>query len=527
MDFTPSEQNGVDFWQKYLRLNRIQDTDVFEIWDRKNLLSLDDKEACRYFIKDIIDEKLLPVIADKIRQYENMVKNTKKGLTNLMKGLFNKKERSENEGLSKEFTMNPQEVKMKSLTDLSFLFQDYKTYNSYIKYPMNDFKSIKAYRQVSSCLELQFFCYILSYPNYADTREFHLNLLQAANSYSRIEDPKWTTRNLIISAEMCKTLHKFEEAAKCYLKIAYSFKKSSWVPALFFEQAAFCYLKIDQQRKFSFYIVKAGIIYETYGYKDYSFFCFGIAEPYYTLFKWNEIRNFLYTSLSQSSVYFGNLQLSIKFFRNLLQLCCDIEDNRNIKNSQKEILNQFFSVVQNWNESRKKQENELLNTEDEKESVINIGFLSLPKFLDDLLEVVLVHELPLPNQPEPSNSANSWRMLIRQALSHIESEEGERAKNTPGLSDLYQSSRDEKFEIGLFDAANRFEKKTEALKKVRKVYAKEPIVVKVFVKNPLMTDVEITKIFLKCKFVPKEESKETKSGDDLTIENVLRDTKDD
>lgn len=143
------------------------------------------------------------------------------------------------------------------------------------------------------------------------------------------------------------------------------------------------------------------------------------------------------------------------------------------------------------------------------------------------MEVVLIHELPLPNQPEPSNSANSWRMLIRQALSHIESEEGERAKNTPGLSDLYQSSRDEKFEIGLFDAANRFEKKTEALKKVRKVYAKEPIVVKVFVKNPLMTDVEISKIFLKCKFVPKEEAKETKSGDDLTIENVLRDTKDD
>lgn len=175
-----------------------------------------------------------------------------------------------------------------------------------------------------------------------------------------------------------------------------------------------------------------------------------------------------------------------------------MEDNSDVQSSQKQCLNQFFEVVKNWNECRKKQENELLDVEEGmKESVINIGFLSLPKFLDDLLEVVLAHELPIQPHSDNGNSNNSWRMLIRQAMTYIEDDFAKNGNKSPGVSDLYQSSRDDKFEIGLFDAANRFEKKIEALKKVRKVYAKEPIVIKVFVKNPLMTNVEISKISLK------------------------------
>lgn len=90
--------------------------------------------------------------------------------------------------------------------------------------------------------------------------------------------------------------------------------------ALFYEQAAFAFLKNNQQRKFSFYLVQAGTIYDILGFKSHAFFCFGLTEPYYTKYKYNEIRNYLYTSLSESTFYFGNLTLSVKFFKNLLQL---------------------------------------------------------------------------------------------------------------------------------------------------------------------------------------------------------------
>lgn len=345
MSFKPNGGGNNDIWEDHLRFNRIIETDVFDNWDRKHLLTANDRESIKFFIKEIIDEKIIGTVASKIRQYENLVKNTKKGFTNMMKSFLNKKERSENEGLRKDFVMNNQEISMKNLTDLSFLFQDHKTYMSYSKYPMNDFKSIKAYKHLASCLELQFFTYLQNHGSYGDTREFHTNLFQAANTYSKSKEPRWMIRNMLMTAEICKVLNKFEEAAKCYLKIAYSFSQTSVIPALFFEQAAYCFLKIDQQRKFGFYIIKAGTVYENYDYKDYSFFCFGIAEPYYTKLKWNEIRKFLYTSLSESSFYFGNLQLSVKFFKNLLQLCCDIEDSNDGKIKQKEVLEQFFTVV--------------------------------------------------------------------------------------------------------------------------------------------------------------------------------------
>jgi hypothetical protein len=150
MQFSPRQEEEKDDWIKYLKMNRIKKTDILESWDRKNLLSFDDKEMCKLFMKEVIDEKLIPTVAAKIRQYEHHIKNTKKGFTNIMKGFLGKKERSENDGLRKDFVMNNQEVYMKNLIDLSFLFQDYRTYGAHLKYPMSDFKSIKAYKQVSS-----------------------------------------------------------------------------------------------------------------------------------------------------------------------------------------------------------------------------------------------------------------------------------------------------------------------------------------------------------------------------------------
>ena len=419
--------------------------------------------------------------------------------------------------------MNQQEISMKSLIDISFLFQDYRTFNSFYKYPTNELKSIKAIKHYSSCYELQFFTNMLTSDSFNDSKEFQQQLFHAANSYLKIKDLRWMIRNLIITAELCKSIEKYEDAIRCYLKIAFtvgsseklqfyiderSNYKSAWnigvIQALFYEQAAFCYLKLENYRKFCFYIIKAASVYEYFKYKEHSFYWFRMIEPYYTKFKWNEIRNYLYSSLSESSLYFGNIQLSVTIFRNLLQLCCDIEESRNIRNSQNEWLNQFFSVVGKWNQYRKNEENALIEVNESGSPITYIGYISLPKFLDDQLEVFLNHEISIPYISENPNSLTSWRMLIRQTLTFIESEEEARSKTTPGLSDLYQSSRDEKFENSLFDSMNKYEKKMEALKKVRKVYAKEPIVFKIYVKNPLMTDVEISKIFLKCKFIKSE-----------------------
>lgn len=150
MQFTSGSGGYQDIWAQYKKHGNITGLNMLELWDRKDLLSENDRESLKYLLKDIIDDKIIQTVASKVRQCEHHIKNTKKGFANMMKSMFKSKERSDNEGLKKDFVMNQQELSMKSLTDLSFLFQDYKTYGSFVKYPMNDFKSIKAYRHSSS-----------------------------------------------------------------------------------------------------------------------------------------------------------------------------------------------------------------------------------------------------------------------------------------------------------------------------------------------------------------------------------------
>lgn len=168
----------------------------------EDILSPDENQILHTVVKDIINDKILPIIAQKVRHYEHSVKSTRKGFTNYLKNAFNKKDRSENDGLRNNFVMNTAERSMKNLIDLSFLTQDYRTFLAYVKYPSNDFKSIKAYKHLSSCSELQFFCYIMTYEGYMETKEFRSNLFDTSNSYVKANDYKLMTRNLIIIAEL-------------------------------------------------------------------------------------------------------------------------------------------------------------------------------------------------------------------------------------------------------------------------------------------------------------------------------------
>lgn len=264
-----------DIWKEYVRGTNFVAANVLEMRDRNSLLSHDYRQQCHTQIKELMNNKVLPTLAAKVRNYEHTVKSTKKGFTNYFKNAFKKKERNENEGLRDDFLMNSSEKSMKNLVDLSFLTQDYKTVLAYVKYSYNEFKSIKAHKHASSCSELQFLCYVMIYENYMDTKEYSANIFEVSNSYTKCKDYRWLMRNLIVMAQLSKAGNKYEQAAKCYLRLAYSFlqsSSSSIYSALFFEQAAFAYLKIDQQRKFNYYLVQAGIIYEALGFKSNGFF---------------------------------------------------------------------------------------------------------------------------------------------------------------------------------------------------------------------------------------------------------------
>ena len=155
-------------------------------------------------------------------------------------------------------------------------------------------------------------------------------------------------RAALTVTELYTLLGRHDEAAKYYIKIAQEISDSSVVNPLFLEQAAYCYLAKNKRRKFSFYMVLAGKNYERLSLKNYSFNCFAKVHAFYSNLKWNNIRFFLYSSLGRNSQNLGDINLAVQFFRNLLQLCTELQD----AGEQQKCLNEFLLAVGNWSQKQ-------------------------------------------------------------------------------------------------------------------------------------------------------------------------------
>ncbi len=77
-------------------------------------------------------------------------------------------------------------------------------------------------------------------------------------------------------------------------------------------------------------------------------------------------------------------------------------------------------------------------------------------------------------------------------------------------NDACQFNGEEINEFAIYDCSSRARKRDLTIKKVRKAYANESIIVKLLMKNPLMADIFINSIKLVCRY---EESKENSKDD--------------
>jgi hypothetical protein len=81
----------------------------------------------------------------------------------------------------------------------------------------------------------------------------------------------------------------------------------------------------------------------------------------------------------------------------------------------------------------------------------------------------------------------------------------------------YDISLDEMAECTIYDAANEQEKAELTEKKERKVFSGQPITVRLMMRNPLLTEIQISKVRLVCSYKDKPEGKEDDS-EDFTFE---------
>lgn len=85
-------------------------------------------------------------------------------------------------------------------------------------------------------------------------------------------------------------------------------------------------------------------------------------------------------------------------------------------------------------------------------------------------------------------------------------------------NDACQFNEDELNEFNIFDCGSRARKRDLTVKKIRSAMVNEPITVKLLMKNPLMTDLDLSHIKLICRY---EDAQETTNDDFDQLEKTL------
>lgn len=104
--------------------------------------------------RTIVEKHVIPFTRYKVRELDDSISKSRKGIKNSISYFFKKPDRGENEGLKEGFRMNKSDQELRNLCDLAFVMQDYETANQISAYPYKDFKACKAFRFAASCLEI-------------------------------------------------------------------------------------------------------------------------------------------------------------------------------------------------------------------------------------------------------------------------------------------------------------------------------------------------------------------------------------
>ena len=141
--------------------------------------SQNDRTHAQVIVRRIIEKTLLPFSVARIQAIEANIAKTRKGISKLFR-MFKSSDRGENDGMQSNFRMNRAELELRTLTDLSFVIQDYETTYTNAEYPSSDFKRIKAYLHAAHCDEIKLYARLAHERFYAQNNI--KDVVQTANS---------------------------------------------------------------------------------------------------------------------------------------------------------------------------------------------------------------------------------------------------------------------------------------------------------------------------------------------------------
>lgn len=403
------------------------------------------------------------------------------------------------------------EWEIRLAADLSFLTQDYP--NAFVNYKrlLEKIQKTASAEEIGSCKEFMALSSLMSDNNVKDFKknmEAVVQLYEKANAFTLI------VRNSLFVSDILLSIGAYTDAGEYTARASQMVVREGELAAVLLEQTAFCNVRepVPRLRKFAHYMVYAGTFYFEQALVGNAVFCLGTSYRVYQKPNWPQSLVYLCSRLGNALLTADDLEHSFIFYRKLLQVAIDWKGE-----SQDAFLKLFLQSADRL--KGKIMADESLSAEAKQERARQVLHMhnSLEISLNSV-ELFAAQDQVYCNDKNRLFAGLYDKPLIAYRQEQTEEEnlaEGEpnNAQEWQSLGKMFDSSsglgedtldpqREETLRDLLF-YDERVPKRKAAMycTTPRVLHASEPLLLKVVCKNPLGTELQLTKLQIFCHYV--------------------------
>ncbi|KAG7602444.1 TRAPP III complex Trs85 [Arabidopsis thaliana x Arabidopsis arenosa] len=293
-------------------------------------------------IKDLMQEfasrHIIPYMEQKVRELNQQISATRKGLKNQFKNFLWRKGKDDNLDATKGsmYTYSSTESQIRILGDYAFMLHDYELALSSYRLIYTDYNIDKAWKHYAGVQEMRGLAYFISDQPKKDSECME----NAFSTYMKLGKSGFqnATRCGLWWAEMLKARDQHKEAASVYFRIC---GEEPLHAAVMLEQASYCFMltKPAMLHKYGFHLVLSGDHYKNSNQVNHAIRTYKSAISVYKSTTWSHIKDHLYFHIGQWYAIVGMHDVAV---RNMLKvLDCGYQS----KATQEIFLRDFFDIV--------------------------------------------------------------------------------------------------------------------------------------------------------------------------------------
>ena len=301
------------------------------------LISKEERSKYRDTLLGFMDQYVMKYISEKIREYDDEINATKKGLKNGIISLFKNKEKADYNQYFQMYKLAPLEKKELFFVIIQFYFRNYESAYEVLKIFISDVKSKSPFHNSAANELLAIISNLL--PDYSKGSEFDDAYKLYLKQYQHVQG----FRCLLLNIKYCEHRQLFQKLPRFLTKainteIPHSQNKTnegkflphdkviSRLQPLILEKLSIYYLLYPSvyNRKFCLYIVLAGSSFkmEKGNFSKYALNAYGnifrlLNEKNYSFVRFKEYLNNVMGDICKNNNYYEG---GLKFFQNCVEL---------------------------------------------------------------------------------------------------------------------------------------------------------------------------------------------------------------